>query len=65
MDDPIPQIRIVLALVVGLVTMGYGAYSYVTQTAASGTADPFVVMGAGAVIFLGGAVRWGSRIGKL
>jgi hypothetical protein len=65
MDEPIPQIRIVLALVVGLVTIGYGAYSYLAQTNASGTADPSVVMGAGAVVFLGGAVRWGYRMVKL
>ncbi len=63
--EPIPQIRIVLALVVGLVVMGYGVYSYVTQSGASGTADPFVVMGTGAVIFFSGAFRWGYRVVKL
>ena len=65
MDEPIPQIRIVLALVVGLATMGYGAYNYLTQAAAAGTTEPVVVMGFGAVIFLGGAFRWGYRIVKL
>lgn len=65
MDEPIPQIRIVLALVVGLATMGYGAYSSLTQAATPGTAEPFVVMAAGAVIFLGGAFRGGYRIVKL
>lgn len=65
MDEPVPQIRIALALLVGLTTLGYGAYTYVTQASTSDTAQPALVMGAGAVIFLSGVIRWGYRNRKL
>lgn len=65
MDEPIPQIRIALALIVGLATFSYGVYQYLNQAPTPDTGDPLVVMGGGVVIFLLGVIRWGRRRKKL